>query len=90
LIELSAKWLEERMDNIQFEPEESLNAGARARLDTAIKGLAQHGAVLRESTRQYPDDPHWSIIGDLVLCVIALMDHIEGKGAGEEKSGGSG
>lgn len=85
LIELSAKWLEERLDNISFAPEESLNAGAKTRLVVAIKGLKEHGATLRESTKEYPNDPHWSIIGELMLCIISLMDHIEGKGAGLEK-----
>ena len=83
LIQLTSKWLGERLDAIAFAPEESLTAGARTRLDVAIERLERHGDEMRQSMPTNPEDIHWYVIADLLDCITALLDHLEGKGAGE-------
>jgi hypothetical protein len=83
LIELTSRWLLERLAAITFAPEESLRAGARTRLKVAIERLERHGKEMRESMPTNREDIRWSVIGDLLDCITALLDHLEGKGAGE-------
>ncbi len=83
LIQLTSRWLQERLDAIPFAPEESHRAGAKTRLDLAIKRLERHGAEMRQSMPTNREDIRWSVIGDLVDCITALLDHLEGKGAGQ-------
>jgi hypothetical protein len=83
LIQLTSRWLLERLDAIPFAPEESLNAGAKTRLLVAIQRLEWHGEEMRKSMPTNREDIRWSVIGDLLNCITALLDHLEGKGAGE-------
>ena len=64
-------------------PEESLRAGAKTRLEVAIKRLEEDGEEMRKSMPTNREDIRWSVIGDLLDCITALLDHLEGKGAGE-------
>jgi hypothetical protein len=85
LIQLTSRWLLERLDAIPFAPEESLRAGAKVRLDVAVERLERHGEEMRRSMPESREDIRWSVIADLLDCVTALLDHLEGKGAGEAK-----
>jgi hypothetical protein len=83
LVQLAARWLMERLDTIPFTPEECLRAGARTRLDLGIECLDRHGAEMREVMPTNREDIRWSVIGDLVAIIVALLDHMDGKGGGE-------
>jgi hypothetical protein len=81
LLEAFARHFATRVDRIPFAPVELQNGGAKARLDVAVKSLADAGAELKKRKGREPEDFHWEIIGDLVAGLAALLDHIEGKGA---------
>jgi hypothetical protein len=83
VVEQFAKHLAVRLDRIAFSAEESLNAGAKSRVQVAIARLLRCAEKLKARSKDEREDYHWEIIGDLVLSIAALLDHLEGKGAGE-------
>ncbi len=79
ILQSFAERLARRTEFIEFVPDEMRNGGAKPRLDGAIASLAQQGEELKDRQRREPEDYHWEIIGSLVLCIAALLDHMEGK-----------
>lgn len=81
LLQLTAQHLAVRIKRLKFAPVEGKAGGARARLDVAIERLREIGTTLEAQSKRSPDDIHWAIIGELVETVVALLDHVEGKGS---------
>ena len=81
ILQLFAERLDRRTEFIEFVPDETRNGGAKPRLEGAIASLARQGEELKQRRRREPEDYHWEIIGSLVLCITALLEHMEGKAA---------
>src|SRR5438445_7199474 len=79
ILQSFATRLASRTEFIEFVPDETRNGGAKPLLEGAIASLAQQGKELKQRLQREPEDHHWEIIASLVLCITALLDHMEGK-----------
>ena len=75
----------QRLSRSTFDASESLRAGAKIRIESAITLLSGIAKEMKTDNGKEPDDYHWLIVGEMVSIIAGLLDHIEGKGAGEKQ-----
>jgi len=81
LLEAFSMGLARRIEFLEFVPDEALPGGPQARLEANIEAFASMAKRLKRRRQEEPEDYHWEIIGSLVVCIAALLDHLEGKPA---------
>ena len=73
----AAEILENRLEDIEFQPYEYEKCKTRSRLEKALNTLREMGKEMANMTDQEPKEYHWYIIALIIDIVSSLFNHIE-------------